>query len=80
MQEKCLGFEGCNGCSFYFLASFDHTSTCKKQFSSNSYLKLSLAMSLKYAQSLPDLSLMFLIDMFLIKRTYNLSDVEKNLL
>ena len=59
--------EACNGCSFYFLACFDKIFAGKNSFVSV-HLKLSLPMVLKCFLIFPNFSLMFLLDMFLIKK------------
>ena len=67
--------EACNRCSFYFLASMIKICIVKTAFA-GSYLKLCQPMFLK---GLPTFSLMFLIDMFLIKENVYCISAMRNL-
>ena len=56
--------EACNGCSFYILSGLIENLLAKSY-----YMKISLPMSLTcFLIFLPNFILMFLIDMFLIKK------------
>ena len=66
-RERIFRFcEAINGCVFYFHASLIKNLLAKTVFASY-YLKHSLPMFLKCFFILPNFSLIFLIDMFLIK-------------